>query len=124
MTDKELRYSIMKIATGKYRWNYEEFHQLMQEWGFGISLKVLSRSRLIDLRNDLMGIKGDIIPKEFQLDDQGKYMYSLMKQAGWTMRRVNLFMIKRYKKTHWNVLLEPERRAVINMLRRYNNATE
>ena len=122
MTNKELRYSIMKIATGKYRWNYDEFHELMEEWGFGNSLRKLKRYKLIDLRNELLGIQDYNIPEEFQLDKQGMYMYSLMKQAGWTMRRVNLFCIKKYLKSHWNLLIKSEKRAVINMLRRYRSA--
>ena len=119
MTNKELRYSIMKIATGKYRWDYDSFHELMQEWGYGDSLRKLKHDRLMELRMELLGIQDYHIPKEYALDDQGKYMYALMKKAGWTIKRVNLFCIKKYRKSHWNLLIEPEKRAVINMLRNY-----
>lgn len=120
MTNKELRYSIMKIATGKYRWSYEEFHDLMNDWGFGKSLRALSRGQLFVLRNELLGIVEYNVPDQFRLDDQGRYMYSIMKKAGWNMYRVNMYCIKRYHKTHWNILNEDERRAVITMLKYYS----
>lgn len=120
MTDeKDLRYSIMKIATGKHKWTYEEFHDLMNDWGFGTSLRALSRGQLFSLRNQLLGITEYNVPEQFRLDDQGKYMYSVMKKAGWNMHRVNMYCIKRFHKTHWNILTVDERRAVITMLKNY-----
>ncbi len=119
MTLKELRYSIMKIATGKYKWDYAGFHDLMKDWGYGDSLKKLSRERLNQLRNDLLGITNYNVPDEFKLDAQGLQMYAIMKKAGWTMKRVNMHCAKRFHKLHWNILNETERRGVIAMLRNY-----
>ena len=119
MTDKQLRHSIMKIATGKYKWTYDEFHDLMHDWGFGRSLKKLSRSKLYKLRNDLLGIKTVDVPEEYRLDEQGLQMYALMKKADWSISDVYMWCIKRFKKTHWIILNERERRGVMGMLRNY-----
>ncbi len=119
MTDSQLRYSIMKIATGKHKWSYDEFHDLMDDWGYGRSLKKLSIKRLYTLRDELLGIKTDNVPEEFKLDAQGKQMYAIMKKAGWTMKMVNMHCLKRFKKIHWLVLTPRERRGVIGMLRNY-----
>ena len=119
MTNKELRYSIMKIVTGKYKWSYDQFHDLMEDWGYGRSLRKLSKDRLFRLRNELLGITNYDIPDEFKLDKQGLQMYAIMKKAGWTMKRVNIHCAKRFRKMHWNILDETERRGVIAMLRNY-----
>ena len=115
---KSLRRQIMAISAAKYNWNYDEFHELMEDWGYGNSLRVLSYDKLLELRQKLRGIQV-YRNKEFDFDDQGNYMYSQLKIAGWNMRRLNLYLIKRFKKTHWNILDEYERRAVINMFRSY-----
>ena len=156
---KILRQSIMAIAIKKYGWNYDQFHEIMQEWGFGKSLRKLNIPELKDLKNQLNGIKSDNahdiesdnahcrlrttsesdnahcrlqttsesdnahcrLQKEWQLDEQGKLMWFLMKSIGWNQKRITSFMIKKYRKSHWNLLIEPEKRGVINMLRSYKN---
>ena len=130
---KILRQSIMAIAIKKYGWNYDQFHEIMQEWGFGKSLRKLNIPELKDLKNQLNGIESDNahdiesdnahcrLQKEWELDEQGKLMWFLMKSIGWNQKRITSFMIKKYRKSHWNLLIEPEKRGVINMLRSYKN---
>ncbi len=48
-------------------------------------------------------------------------MFSLMKQAEWTDTELRAYMIKRFHKSHWNLLDQRERRAVIAMLQYYIN---
>lgn len=52
-------------------------------------------------------------------DDQGKYFWSLVKQAEWDRKRVEAYMIKKFNKTHWSVLNEKERRQSIATMRGY-----
>lgn len=52
---KILRQSIMAVAIKKYNWQYDQFHEIMQEWGFGDSLRKLSISRLRELKTTLFG---------------------------------------------------------------------
>jgi len=120
---KILRQSIMAIAIKKYGWDYDEFHEIMRNWGFGDSLRKLSISELKDLKNQLNGFESDNahcrLQKEWQLDDQGKLMWFLMKSIGWNRRRITMLMLKKFKKTHWNLLTEKEKRQVINILKSY-----
>ena len=118
---KILRQSIMAIAVKRYGWNYDEFHEIMQDWGFGNSLRVLSISELKDLKNQLNGQLNGLssTSKEWELDDQGKLMWFLMKSIGWNRQRITLLLLKKFKKTHWNLLSEKEKRRVINILKSY-----
>lgn len=118
MNDKQIRQKIMAIAAAKYNWDYDEFHDLMEDWGFGRSLRALPYDKLLTLKKKLQGIQ--TYNENFELDKQGRYMYRQLRLAGWNMRRLTLYMIKHFQKTHWNLLHEQERRAVLNMLRSYN----
>ena len=114
---KILRQSIMAIAIKKYGWDYDEFHEIMRNWGFGDSLRKLNISELKDLKNQLNGISS--FSEKWELDDQGKLMWFLMKSIGWNRRRITMLMLKKFKKTHWNLLTEKEKRQVINILKSY-----
>ncbi|HOQ80333.1 MAG TPA: hypothetical protein PKZ69_07125 [Candidatus Cloacimonadota bacterium] len=57
--------------------------------------------------------------KEAQYDEQGLYMHSLMKDAGWDEKGLQGFLVKNFRKSHWNLINESERRRVISMLRKY-----
>ena len=52
-------------------------------------------------------------------DDQGKYLWSLVRKAGWDSKQLQQLLMKKYDKTHWNILNETERRQVIGILRSY-----
>lgn len=118
MTDKQLRQNIMAIASG-LGWDYEQSHDMFESWGYGRSLRSMTRHNLFDLRDRLKGIQSVKRQKAFVFDKRGKKMYSLLKQAGWDMPRLNRYMIKRYRKTHWNLLDEQEQEGVMAMLRNY-----
>ncbi len=117
MNDKKLRSDIMAISNLKYGWDYDEFHEIMEEWGYGNSLRALETSSLKHLKWQLMGIQED--DDRWELDAQGKYMWFLLCESGWSKKRLIIFMIKKYHKNNWNLLTKKERRGVINMLKIY-----
>lgn len=57
--------------------------------------------------------------KESQYDKQGSYFWSLVKQAGWDRERVTMLMLKKFDKSHWNVLAYEEKRQLISTMKRY-----
>ena len=57
--------------------------------------------------------------KESQYDKQGSYFWSLVKQAGWDRERVTMLMLKKFDKSHWNVLAYEEKRQLIATMKRY-----
>ncbi len=118
---KQLRKKIMAISAKKYGWDYDQFHDLMEEWNYGRSLRELDWHTLCKLRNELLGIVDYEGYEKF--DKDGKHMWFLAKQS-WpedTMNRLQHFWIKHYHKSHWNILNEKERRATKNMLKSYIN---
>lgn len=54
-----------------------------------------------------------------EYDKQGKYFHHLVRTAGWTNDRVTQLFVKHFGATHWNVLNADQKRAAINMMRRY-----
>lgn len=116
-----LRSTIMATAIKSRAWDYDTLHDLMDTWGFGRSLRKLSIGELTDL---LAIIRGEEQPHQFHygigaLDSQGRYMWNLMKQAGWDFQRVRMWMLKHCSASHWNALQDSEKRAVIAMLKKY-----
>lgn len=121
MKSSELRQNIMAISVKKYDWSYDEFHDIMEDWGFGRSLRALSDSDLIKLRNELLGIQDYKGFKKF--DKQGMYMWHQACIA-WpenTMNRLQHYWVKHFYKSHWEILTSKERRQTINMLKGYND---
>lgn len=57
-------------------------------------------------------------------DEQGKFFWSLVKQADWDRKKVQNLMVKKYSKTHWNLLTENERRQMLGIMRRYAAANK
>ena len=57
--------------------------------------------------------------QESQFDKQGAYFWSLVKQAGWTRMKAESLMLKKYRKTHWNILDDKEKRQMIAVLKKY-----
>src|SRR6056297_1443935 len=100
---KQLRQQIVAIAVKRYGWDLEMLHDIMQDWGFGSSLRALSYQQLCSLKTILLNRDYKIRDEKWELDDQGKYMWYLMKQAGWNRRRVTILMLKKFHKTHWNL---------------------
>lgn len=114
---KKMRKSIMGLAARR-GWDYDQFHDLMEDWGYGRSLRKLDFSELNNILRHLSGGTKEVNEIN-QLDDQGRYMWAMMKKAGWNWKRVRLLMIKKYNTTHWNALTEPEKKAIIGILRKY-----
>ena len=116
---RSMRQKVMAISVMKYHWEYEEFHDLMEKWGYGRSLRDLDWFHLTKLRNELLGAQKSDGFAEF--DKSGMHMWSLAKKA-WperTMSRLQHYWIKKYHKSHWNILNSKERRATKNMLKGY-----
>mgnify|MGYP007049861297 CR=1 FL=1 len=116
---KIMRSTIMAAAIKERNWDYDTLHDLMESWGFGNSLRKLSYGELVEL---LKIIRNQKEPGECgieKLDAQGRYMWSLMKQAGWNFYRLRMWMIKHCSASHWNALSDDEKRSVIAMLKNY-----
>jgi len=112
---KVLRKQIMAAAS-KRGWDYDTFHDLMESWGYGRSLRKLKMDRL----KDLLGfLNGETEKNPADLDEQGRYLWNLMKQAGWDWSRLRMLLLKKYSASHWNALGYEEKRAVISMMKKY-----
>jgi len=60
-----------------------------------------------------------IYSKESRFDQQGKYFWSLVKEANWTRQQVEALLISKFHATHWNTLNQTERRQVISIMKVY-----
>jgi len=116
---KKLRQTIMAIAVKKYGWSYDEFHELLSEWGYPNSLRKMSIAQLKQLKGEIAGNPKYRYNDKWKLDSQGKYMWHIMKSIGWSRKRLTMLMLKRYKKMHWNLLEDKEKRQIINILKNY-----
>ena len=116
---RKIRQKIMATAVVKHGWDKDQVHDYMIEWGFGASLRSLKVPKLLELFRLINGREKPNIPEEFQLDEQGNYMYHVMKLAGWNMQRVRALMISKYEKSDWSLLDQKERRAVVQILKNY-----
>ncbi len=119
LRERQLRQQIHAIRVKKFHWPLDGFKFIMNGLGFGESLSALPEERLLELKSIMINYRKHGRPYEFTYDKQGRYMFSLMKQAGWTDAELRAFMLKHYDKSHWNILTKPERRAVIAMLQNY-----
>lgn len=126
MPDKQTgnRKNTMKaiwVISGRLGWSSRKLHSKLVEWGFGPSLSVLDDAHLLAVRNKIESYYDSV---KSQLDEQGLYMYSCMKQAGWDYLRVNRLIIKRYKGNehysladNWRGLKQTQKRGIINTLK-------
>ena len=119
LRERKLRQQIHAIRVKKFHWPLDGFKFIMNGLGFGESLTALHEDKLLELKSLMIKYRKHGRPLEFNYDKQGKYMHALMKSAGWTESDLRSFMIKHYHKTHWNLLEQRERRAIIAMLQKY-----
>lgn len=52
-------------------------------------------------------------------DKQGSLFHHLAKVAGWSQKRINALLLKRFKASHWMALNEDQKNAAIAMMRNY-----
>ena len=116
---RKIRQKIMATAVVKHGWDRDQVHDYMILWGFGSSLRDLKLPKLLELFRLINGREKPNIPEEFQLDEQGNYMYHVMKLAGWDMGRVRALMISKFEKSDWSLLDQKERRAIVQILKNY-----
>lgn len=121
LRERKLRQEIHGLRVKKFHWPVEGIKFIMNGLGFGESLTALSEDRLKELKSIMINYRKHGRPYEFSYDKQGKYMFSLMKQANWTDTDLRAFLLSHYRKSHWNLLDKKERRAVIAMLQYYVN---
>jgi len=119
LRERKLRQQIHAIRVKKFHWPLDAFRFIIKGLGYGESLRALPEDRLTELKALLLKYRKHGRPQVFTFDRQGKYMFHLMKTAGWTEPELRAFMIKHFTKTHWNLLNKKERRAVIAMLQNY-----
>ncbi|MDP3115282.1 MAG: hypothetical protein Q8M98_11015 [Candidatus Cloacimonadaceae bacterium] len=132
--ERKLRQQINAIRVKKFHWPLDGFKFIISGLGYGESLTALTEPRLLELKSLMLRYRSHGRPQAFTFDKQGKFMFALMKQATWTDSDLRAFMLKHYRKSHWNLLSKDERRAVIAMLQNYikkapvnedeNNSTE
>ena len=121
LRERKLRQEIHGLRVKKFHWPVEGFKFIMNGLGFGESLTALSEERLTELKSIMINYRKHGRPYEYSYDKQGKYMFSLMKQANWTDTDLRAYLLSHYRKSHWNLLDKKERRAVIAMLQYYVN---
>lgn len=119
LRERKLRQEIHALRVKKFRWPLDGFRFIMNGLGFGESLRALPEERLLELKSIMINYRKHGRPYEFTYDKQGKYMFSLMKQANWTDSDLRAYLLSHYRKSHWNLLTKKERRAVIAMLQYY-----
>jgi hypothetical protein len=119
LRERKLRQQIHALRVKKLGWPVEGFKFIISGLGFGDSLKALPEAKLVELKSLMINYRKHGRPQIFTYDKQGRYMFALMKQAHWTESDVRSFMIKHFRKSHWNLLSKSERRAVIAMLQSY-----
>lgn len=119
LRERKLRQEIHAIRVKKFHWPLDGFRFIMNGLGFGESLRALPEERLLELKSIMINYRKHGRPYEFTYDKQGKYMFSLMKQANWTDSDLRAYLLSHYRKSHWNLLDKKERRAVIAMLQYY-----
>jgi hypothetical protein len=121
LRERKLRQEIHALRVKKFHWPVDGFKFIMNGLGFGESLTALAEDRLKELKSIMINYRKHGRPYEFSYDKQGKYMFSLMKQANWTDTDLRAYLLSHYSKSHWNLLDKKERRAVIAMLQYYVN---
>lgn len=119
LRERKLRQEIHAIRVRKFHWPLDGFKFIMSRLGYGESLRALPEDKLKELKALMIQYRKHGRPNEFTFDKQGKYMFALMKQAGWTENDLRAFTIKHYHKSHWNLLNYKERRAIIAMFQSY-----
>ena len=117
--ERKLRQQIHGLRVKKFHWPLEAFKFIMNGLGYGDSLTKLPEGKLFEIKSLMLKYRNHGRPLEYNYDRQGKYMHALMKQAGWTEPHLRAFIFKRYSKSHWNLLDQNERKAVIAMFRTY-----
>ena len=119
LRERKLRQEIHALRVKKFHWPLDGFRFIMNGLGFGESLRALPEDRLLELKSIMINYRKHGRPYEFSYDKQGKYMFSLMKQANWTDTDLRAYLLSHYRKSHWNLLDKKERRAVIAMFQYY-----
>jgi hypothetical protein len=122
--ERQLRREIHALRVSKFHWTPDDFKFIINGLGYGESLRALAEDRLIELKNLMLRYRSHGRPQSFTFDKQGKFMFALMKRAGWAEPELRAYMIKRFHKSHWNLLDKQERRAVIAMLQNYANKAQ
>jgi hypothetical protein len=127
-TVKNHRNQTMKTIwaiSGRLGWSSKKLHERLIKWGFGHSLSAMDNTQLNTVRDKIVSyyeaVKDD-------LDDQGRYMYRLMKLIDWNHIRLNKLLVSRYNgkdnyslADNWRNLRQAQRRAVINTLKAMQN---
>ena len=119
LRERKLRREIHALRVKKFHWPLDGFKLIMSRLGYGESLRALPEDKLKELKALMIKYRKHGRPNEFSYDKQGKYMFSLMKQANWTDADLRAYLLSHYSKSHWNLLDKKERRAVIAMFQYY-----
>lgn len=115
-TSRQLRRTIQAHRKARLKWSDHLFYTVTEGLGYGRSLRELPEQRLAELAQIITTYRP---PRDeaFEYDAQGRYMYRLQRDAGWTDTELRHFLAVQFKKTHWNLLSAEEKRSVINTLK-------
>ncbi len=125
---KSLRQTIMIKVKREKGWSSEEFHQYLASWGYGDSLRKLSIRGLQEVLSIIDAGTEASVPsmQDYrakygigQFDKQGDFVWSMLRELGWSNDRFRKFIGKRYGIVHWNALDSRQKSGVIVMLRKY-----
>lgn len=121
---RELRRRIQAHRIKRLKWSDHTFYFILERKGFGRSLRALNEERLAEFWGMIRGYRKSGLPREFDYDKQGRYMYSLMKRVGWEAMTLRSYLTLHFGKTHWNLLERNERARVIKQLQEILEETE
>ncbi len=131
---KSLRQKIMIKVKREKGWSSEEFHLYLASWGYGDSLRKLSIRGLQEVvsiidNGELRIENGEFkSPREKygigQFDKQGDFVWSMLRELGWSNDSFRKFIGKRYGIVHWNALDSRQKSGVIAMLKTYLSKEE
>lgn len=122
--ERLLRQEIHAIRVKKMGWDEDQLRALLKCMGLGESLSILDELILTEIKLALMKYRKPGRPDEYTYDKQGNFMHYLTRRAGWNDYNLRTFLITHFKKTHWNLLDQNQRKAVIATLQYYVDKRE
>jgi hypothetical protein len=116
---KMLRQKIVATAAAKWHWSLDDLHYYMNQWGYGSSLRQMKIRDLQSLLKLVLDPQHSPDPGFTKLDQQGKYMWHLMKLSGWSLPKLKTFWLSKFKTDKFENLEPDQIGATIRVLTKY-----
>lgn len=114
---KQLRSQIVVYAKRELGKSIDELHDLMNNTGYGDSLRKLSLSSLINLNKLLHG--EELTHQYIKFNDQDKMIYAKCKRLGIKMINLNNFISYKWGKSNLKYMTSKEKGGLIKVLENY-----